>query len=196
MKRHFEKLTDRAGRAIAHWWLMLVAGIFGIVAGICVFAFPLESYVVISVLFGVLMLVTGGAQLIIASTSGNYLMMKGYIIVGGVIDLLLGLFLCFYPGVTLVLLPIMMGLWLMYHSFMLIAFGGDLDTFRIPGSTWTILGGILLLLLSIFVLVNPFSAGIATVVVVAGVGLVLIGVLFCAIAIKLRDLHKYLATER
>lgn len=190
MKRHFENLTKRAGRAIQHWWLLAVAGILSIAAGIAVFVFPLEGYVVLSILFGVLMLVVGAAQLIIAATSGNYLMMKGYVIVGGILDLLLGIFLCVYPGITLVLLPIMLGIWMMYHSFMIISFGGDLDTFKVQGSGWVICGGVLLLLLSIAVLLNPFRAGIATVVLIAGVGLMVFGILLCAMSSKLKDINK------
>ena len=104
MKRHFENLIARAARAVRHWWLLMLAGILAIVAGICVFAFPIESYVTLSILFGVLMLLTGAIQLIVASTSGNYLMMRGYIIVGGVLDVILGVFLCVYPGISLFLL--------------------------------------------------------------------------------------------
>lgn len=190
MKRHFENLAAKASRAIKHWWLMLVAGILCIAAGICIFVFPVESYVTLSIMFGVLMLLVGAGQLVIASTSGNYLMMKGYFIVGGILDLILGIFLCVYPGVTLVVLPFMMGLWLMYHSFMLISFGGDMDTFKISGSGSMVILGILILVLSIFVLLNPFSAGVVTVLVVAGVGLILLGITFCMVASKLKELKK------
>jgi uncharacterized membrane protein HdeD (DUF308 family) len=195
MKRHFENLVAKASRAVKHWWLMLIAGILCIAAGICVFVFPVESYVVLSILFGIVMLLTGVGQLIIASTSGNYLMMRGYFIVGGIMDLILGIFLCVYPGVTLVVLPFMMGLWLMYHSFVLIAFGGDIDTFKVSGSASMIILGILVLILSIFVLLNPFSAGVVTVLVVAGAGLLLLGITFCVLAAKLRDLKIDLAVE-
>ena len=190
MKRHFENLAARAARAIRHWWLLMLAGLLAIAAGICVFVFPVESYVTLSILFGILMLITGAVQLIIASTSGNYLMMRGYIIVGGVLDVLLGIFLCVYPGISLFLLPIMMGFWLMYHSFMIIALGGDMSTFKISGNGMMILGGILLLLLSIFVLVDPFSVGVVTVLTVAGVGLILLGVLMCAISVVLKEIGK------
>ena len=195
MKRHFENLVAKAARAVKHWWLMLIAGILCIAAGICVFVFPVESYLALSILFGIVMLLTGVGQLIIASTSGNYLMMKGYFIVGGILDLILGIFLCVYPGVTLVVLPFMMGLWLMYHGFILISFGGDMDTFKVSGSASMIILGILILVLSIFVLLNPFSAGVVTVLVVAGVGLILLGVTFCILAAKLRDLKKDFAVE-
>ncbi len=195
MKRRFENLTRRAGRAVQHWWLMTIAGLLAIAAGIAVFAFPLESYVTISILFGVLMLLTGAAKLIASSTSANFFMMRGYVIVGGLVDLLLGLFLCIYPGVTLVLLPVMMGLWMMYNSFMMIALAGDFETFGIPGAGWIIGGSAVLLILSLLVLVNPFSAGIATVVVLAGVGLLVFGLLLCALSFKLKDVHQYFGLE-
>jgi uncharacterized membrane protein HdeD (DUF308 family) len=194
MKRHFENLAERAARAVKHWWLMMVAGILCIIAGICVFVFPLESYVTLSVLFGVLMLLTGAAQLIIASSSGNYLTMKGYFIVGGVLDVILGIFLCVYPGVSLVALPIMMGLWLMYNSFVIIAFGGDMDTFKLSGGGMLIVLGILLLVLSLFVLLNPLSVGVTTVLIVAGAGLILFGLTLFTISLKIRDLDKLVKT--
>lgn len=195
MKRHFENLTDKAGRAVQHWWLLMLAGIFSIALGIAVFVFPLQSYVVLSIIAGVLMLFVGAAQLVIASTSGNYLAMRGYMLVGGVIDLILGLLLCVYPGVTMALLPVMLGIWMMYHAFMMIAFGGDLETFRVKGSGWTVFGGILLLIFSFIVLVNPFSAGIATVVVLAGVGLLVFGLLLCWAAKIFKDIDKNFEKE-
>ena len=190
MKRHFENLTERAGRAVQHWWLMMLAGVLCIALGIAVFVFPLQSYVTLSILAGILMLLVGAAQLIIASTSGNYLAMRGYMLVGGLIDLILGLLLCIYPGVTMALLPIMLGIWMMYHSFMIIAFGGDMETFRVKGSGWTIIGGVLLLALSFVVLVNPFSAGVAAVVVLSGIGLIVFGFLLCWVAGVFRNIDK------
>lgn len=193
MKRHFDNLTSRVARAVKHWWLMLIAGLLCLVMGVVVFVFPLESYMTLAILFGVLMLAVGALQLFVASTSGNYLTMRGYFVVGGVLDLILGIFLCLYPSVTLVALPLMMGVWMMYNSFVIIAFGGDMETFRLGGSGLVIVGGVLLLLLSILVLLNPFSAGIATVIVLAGVGLLVLGCLLCALSLKLKNIHIELA---
>lgn len=189
MKRHFENISKKIGRAIRHWWLMLVVGILAVIAGILVFVFPLETYVTLSLAFGILMLLVGAAQLIVSASSDNYLMMRGYFIVGGVLDVLLGLFLCLYPGITIFLLPILLGIWLLYHSFMMIAFGGDLGTFGLGGQGETIAGGILLLLLSILILMNPFSAGVAAVVVLTGVGLVIFGITLFMLSLRLRKLH-------
>ena len=191
MKHRFDNITKRASRAIRHWWIFAIAGVLGIILGIAVFFFPLQSYVVLSILFGVLMLVVGSAKLIAASTSDNFFMMKSYVIIGGVLDVVLGIFLCVYPEITLVLLPIMMGFWMLYNSFILIGLAGELDTFGIRGTGWLTGGGILLLALSIIVLVNPFGAGIATVVVLAGIGLIVFGILLCVLAKTLKGVHTH-----
>jgi uncharacterized membrane protein HdeD (DUF308 family) len=190
MKQHVENISKKIGRAIRHWWLMLVVGILSVIAGILVFVFPLETYVTLSILFGVLMILVGASQLILSSSSNNYLMMRGYFIVGGVLDVLLGLFLCLYPGITIFLLPILLGIWMLYHSFMIIAFGGDLDTFDAGGHGFVVGCGILLLILAILILMNPFSAGIAAVVVLTGVGLVVFGLILVVLSVRLRNLHK------
>ena len=191
MKHRFDNITRKASRAIRHWWLFAIAGVLGIILGIVVFFFPLQSYMVLSILFGVLMLAVGAAKLIAASTSENFFMMKSYVVIGGVLDVILGIFLCVYPEITLVLLPIMMGFWMLYNSFILIGLAGELDTFGVRDTGWLTGGGILLLALSIIVLVNPFGAGIATVVVLAGIGLIVFGILLCILAKTLKGVHTH-----
>ena len=190
MRNHFDNLTVKASRAVRHWWLYMLCGILCVAAGIAVFIFPMESYMTMGLLFGILMLLVGTTQLVVASSSGNYLTMRGYVIVGGILDVILGVFLCVNPYISMVLMPVLLGIWMLYHSFIIMAFGGDLETFRIDGSGWTVAGGALLMLLSIFVLVNPMSAGVATVVVHAGVGLILFGMLLCALSFKLKNIHR------
>ena len=189
MRRHFENLTMKAARAIRHWWLYLVCGILCFAAGIAVFAFPMDSYMTLGIIFGVLMLFVGAVQLIVGASSGNYFAMRGYLMVGGLLDIILGIFLCANPGVTLVLMPILLGIWMLYNSFIIMAFGGDMGTFKVSGGGWVTAGGILLMLLSIFVLVNPLSAGVATVVIMTGIGLMVFGLLLCVLAVRMRDIH-------
>ena len=195
MKRHFENLTSKVARTVKHWWLMLIAGLLCLVMGIVVFVFPLQSYVALAILFGVLMLSVGAIKLIMASISANYLMTRGYFVVGGVLDLILGIFLCIYPGVTLVALPIMLGVWMMYNSFIIISFGGDMETFRLGGSGLVIVGGVILLLLSAIVLLNPFSAGMATVIILAGIGLLVLGCLLSMLSLKLKHIDREIEME-
>ena len=195
MKTVLEEITEKSSRVVRHWWLMLIAGILSVGAGILVFCRPLDSYLTLSLIFGVLMLVTGLAELVTSLTSRNYFMTRGYNVVGGVLDLVLGLFLCLKPQITMVMLPVFLGIWMMFHSFMVIGFGGDMNGLRVKGSGWIIAEGIVLLLLSLLIMMNPFSFGIASVVVLTGVGLILFGAMLVFGSLKLRHIHRWFTSD-
>lgn len=195
MKRHFEKLTVKAAREIRHWWLYMLCGILCVAAGITVFAFPVGSYMTLGLIFGFLMLIVGVLQLIVAASSGNFFAMRGYLIVGGILDIILGLFLCINPSVTMLLMPILLGIWMLYHSFIIMALGGDMATFNVSGSGWVVAGGVLLMLFSIFILVNPMSAGVTVIVVLTGLGLIIFGILLCALSVTLRHIHRQFSPD-
>ncbi len=189
MGNFISKLSDRAARAIRCWWMFLLCGLLCIAAGIAVFRNPLESYMTLSLLFGIVMLVTGIVELAVAFSSRNYFMMRGYNIVGGILDIIVGILLSAMPSVTAALLPVFLGIWIMYHSFMIIGLAGDLSSFNVPGAGWGIAGGILLLILSALIIFKPFF-GAAVVVILMGVALVVIGAIMIAGSLRLRKLHK------
>lgn len=186
----YNDIMARAGKVVRRWWLIMVLGILILGAGIVVFCYPAESYVALSMLFGVLLLLSGVSELVVSLGSRNYFMMRGYSMVGAVLDILLGVFLCCYPQVTLVVLPIVLGIWLLYHSFMIIGFGGDLSSFRLPGSGWTIFGGVMMLVLGLLMVIMPLTVGVAAIAAVTGVAFVVTGVLVIALSLKLRNLHE------
>lgn len=191
MEYYVERLAGKAGNVVRHWWVLLIAGLLLVTAGIVVFCKPAESYLTLSVMFGIMMLVTGIAELVVAVTSRNFFAMRGYSVAGGIIDVLIGIFLCFYPGVTIVVLPIILGAYMLYHSFMIIGFGSDLRAFKVSGSGYMIAGGVLLLVLSTLILVNPFRFGTSAVVVLTGVALLVMGFAVIAKSLRMRDIHKF-----
>ncbi|MBU3855227.1 MAG: DUF308 domain-containing protein [Candidatus Phocaeicola excrementipullorum] len=144
----------------------------------------------LSVIFGVLMLVSGISELVVSLGSRNFFMMRGYSVVGAVLDLLLGIFLCCFPGVTLVVLPVVLGIWLLYHSFMIIGFGGDLSTFRLGGSGWVIAGGALLMVFSLLMLIMPLTVGVAAITLVTGLAFLFAGALIVALSLQLKRMHE------
>ena len=185
------QLTAKAAKTVKNWWMILVAGVLSIGAGIAVFCFPADSYLALSIMFGVIMLVTGVTELVVAVSSRNWFMMRGYNIVGGILDIIVGIMLCAWPQVTMAVLPIFLGIWLIYHSFMIIGLAGDMSAFRVSGSGWLIFGGILMLILSILIVLNPFSLGVSVIVALLGVGLIVFGAVLIGASIRLSKVHKY-----
>lgn len=195
MNTYVENLVNRASRIVKNWWLFLLAGILCAVAGVLFFVYPLESYMTLSYILGVLMLAVGVSEIISSITNRSLFMRRGYMIVGGILDIILGIFMCVYPGVTALMLPLMLGLWTLYHSIMIISFGSDLNAFRVSGSGWMIAGGLLLAILSVVVLIKPFGIGVAAVVILCGVGLVTLGAMLTGMAFRLRNIHRQFSVD-
>ncbi len=189
MGNFISRLADSATRTVKNWWLYLVGGILCVAAGIAVFSNPVESYATLTMLFGVVMLVVGIAELVTALTSHNFFMTRSYNIWGGLLDILVGILLCANPAFTAVALPVLLGIWLLYHSFMIIGLAGDLRYFGVPRSAWGTIGGILLLILSFLIIFRPFSFGMKMITILLGIAFVVAGVIMIAGSVKLRRLH-------
>ena len=99
MESLFNRMAEKASKTVRHWWLYMLTGILSIIAGIIVFCNPIESYLTLSIMFGILMLISGIAELVVSATSRNYFTTRGYSIVNGILNLILGIFLCCYPRV-------------------------------------------------------------------------------------------------
>ena len=52
MENSFAALIENSKQAVKYWWLLLLTGIALLVIGIVVFAFPAQSYIGMSLMFG------------------------------------------------------------------------------------------------------------------------------------------------
>lgn len=194
MNNIFSQLAGKASRVIKHWWLYLVCGILSVAAGIVLIFNPLESYVTLSVFFGVMVLASGIFSMCVAVGSRNLFMMRGYNIFGALVDILFGLLLCAFPSVVMVALPILLGFWLMYHSFMLMGLAGDIRAFGAKGSVWVAIGGLLMLVLSLFCIFNNFGGRMLVVTLVA-IALMPFGCVLIGSAIELKRVNSYIEDD-
>ena len=186
----FSGVVDRASKSVKNWWVLLIAGILLIAAGIVVFCYPSVSIKVLSILFGVVILASGVAQLALAISTGNYFLTRGYVVAGGILNVFLGIILLANPEWTIMIMPILLGLWMLYESFMIMGAGSDMSMFRISGSGWTIALGVILLVLSIMTLIWYNSVGAAMVVVLTGIAFIIDGTFAIYASICLKDVNK------
>jgi uncharacterized membrane protein HdeD (DUF308 family) len=94
------RIGERAERVGRYWWLLLVSGIAWIVVAAIVFRFDYTSVVAVAVLFGVLAITIGTAELGLAMISrGWWRLLHGLL---GVIFVSTGIVAFFTPGDTFV----------------------------------------------------------------------------------------------
>ncbi|MEZ3441844.1 HdeD family acid-resistance protein [Alistipes sp. UBA6068] len=186
-------LIERSKQAVRYWWLMLLIGIALFVLGILVFIYPAQSYVSMAVLFGWVILAAGILEVVLSASSDHFVTGRGWMLAGGVIQIILGLILVFNVALSAVTLPIVLGFWLLFRGFSTIGLGGDMRAMGISGAGWTIVGGVLLLLCALWMLFQPLVFGTAFVVVWLGVALLFAGVSAMALSFQLRTAHRCLA---
>lgn len=192
MKKTFDTLVENSKEAVRHWWLLLITGIALIAVGVVVFAFPEQSYMGMALMFGWLILLSGILQIALASMSKHFVTGRGWMLAGGIIEVVLGLILIFNISLSAASLPIFLGFWLMFRGFSAIGLGGDLSAMGVPGSGWTVASGVLLLLCSLWILFQPLVFGTTAVIIWVGISLLFAGIAACSLAIQLRQAHKSL----
>jgi uncharacterized membrane protein HdeD (DUF308 family) len=155
------------------WQGLLVTGVAAIVLGALVLAWPGKSLVVVSVMFGVYLLVSGAFQIFSAfgaQTSGGY---RALAFISGALSVVLGLF-CFRSALeSIFLLAIWIGVgWLFRGISLITASASDPE---MPARGWQGFVGVISAMAGVVLMVAPFGTlGVLT--LVAGIWLVVVGV--------------------
>ena len=171
-----------------YWWLLLVTGIMLAGLGVWVFATPVAAYLSLSIFFAVGMVLTGIFEVLFALSNSRFISGWGWILVGGLVDLIMGIYLLYFPMLSLIVMPILMGLWMLFRGFM--AIGSSIE-FRNSASQvwrWLLVAGVLIIIFALLILGDPLF-GVINIVIWTGLSLIAAGISRILIAIKLRSIR-------
>ncbi|TAK69000.1 MAG: HdeD family acid-resistance protein [Actinomycetota bacterium] len=173
-----------------HWGLVLLLGLATAVLGIICVVWPSSTLLVIAILFGAWLLVSGVFQLVASFDSALETGARVLLAIIGVLSIVLGI-MCFRSLVTSVeILAIFIGIgWLLRGIMQLVAGIGSPGA---PGRGWMIFGGILLAIGGVVILVWP-GLSLATLVWVGGIWLIVLGVFEIISSFFVRKAAKELA---
>lgn len=182
------EIIKKAKNFTKHWYLSLILGILFICTGIWVLRTPLESYLTLSILFSVTIFISGISEIIFSVANRKEMDNWGWGIVGGIIDLLLGIWLISSPLLSITILPLFVGFMLMFRSMIAMGIAFDLKEFPDSGWGWLLTLGVLGLLFSFILIWNPTFAGL-TIVILTGCAFITIGIFRIILSFKLKHLH-------
>jgi uncharacterized membrane protein HdeD (DUF308 family) len=172
------------------WKSTLLSGILAVILGILVLAWPGITILVAAICFGAYLLITGIAQVVFAfslhvSAGGRVLLF-----ISGAAALILAV-LCFRSlQESILLLAIWIGVGFIFRG-VATAVSAISDP-TLPGRGWEIFIGVISLVAGVVMLASPFES-IATLTVVVGIWLIVIGVFEAASAFGIRKAGKDLA---
>ncbi|MBO5732984.1 MAG: DUF308 domain-containing protein [Alistipes sp.] len=182
--------NERYEHLIGHWWLSLIVGLMAIALGFIVLVNPVASYLSIAIWLGIMVFVSGIVGLWQSFTSNNHFVHRGWVIVASIADIFIGIALMLNILLSASLLPVLLGVWMLYRGMTMFMQGVDLRNYRVSDAGWVIFGATLLIAISIAILLLPVSIGAAAVVSVVSVGFILYGLTMLSLSFKLREVHR------
>ena len=176
-------LIEQVGR---HWGWVLAYGILTLLAGVAVLAWPSETLLVIAVLFGVQLIISGifrfvGALASDDLTGGTRVMLA----LLGVLSIIIGLWAVRHAVLTLVALIVFLGIFWVING--LIEIFAALSHRDMPDRGWSVLMGVLSAIAGIIVLAYP-DLTLVGLAVILGIWLLVFGILEIIAAFRLRKL--------
>lgn len=166
----------------------MVLGIILLVIGLLVFIFPGISYFTMSVLFGIVIILSGIIN--IAMSGSKSVTGRGWLLASGIIELIIGVILAIWPTIAAASLPYFLGFWLLFKGFTLIGVGSDMSAVKGSGWGWTIAWAVLVILCSFIILMYPILIGIEAVIIWIGISLLIGGLTLISYSSQLKKVVK------
>ncbi|RIV25262.1 HdeD family acid-resistance protein [Fibrisoma montanum] len=178
-------------RVIRNWWLLLLTGLLLLALGIWIIASPEDSYRSLSILFSVSLTITGLTEVAAAVSHRQSIDGWGWTLAGGLIDLALGLYFLANLDVTMTVLPILLGIWLLFRGVLAIGTSMNLRAYGAPNWGLSLALGIGIIVFAFLIVNNP-SFGALNIVVWTGLSLILAGIFRIILSLRLRKLKERL----
>jgi uncharacterized membrane protein HdeD (DUF308 family) len=169
------------------WTVDIVFGVLNVILGVVMLVWPGPSIIVAAVLFGVYLALSGVAEFIAAvSLPAASAAARVLLLVSSAASVILAVlaFRHFEEGYGIVLLAIWIAVGFVFRGVS--AAAAAISDHAFPGRGWAIFFGIVSVIAGIVVLAYPFDS-IVVLILVAGVWLIIIGVLEIVAGIGLRS---------
>lgn len=172
---------------IKQWYISLLLGFLYIGLGIWMLRTPLARYVLLSIIFGASILCLGLFWTALSISSKRIFSNWNWLFTVGLVELIIGIVLILFPSISPTILPLYIGLWLIFGG--IIAIGNSLQFKSLGGSgwIWLLVFGLFTALFSILLLVNSRFADI---IFMTAIILITFGFLRVMFAFSLKKISK------
>ncbi|MGY4925246.1 HdeD family acid-resistance protein [Streptomyces sp. 900105755] len=171
----------------AAWQIVLLTGIASLILGVLVLVWPGASLLAAGVLFGIYLLIAGVFQLVAAFGTHRATSLRVLAFSSGALMIVLGLFCFRGPLESILLLALWIGIgWLIRGITQIMAAVSDS---RVPARGWQVFLGIVTFIAGIVLIISPFKS-VAVLTLVAGIWLVVVGVVEIVTAFGIRGRAK------
>ena len=163
----------------------MLSGLMLVAVGILVFASPATAYISLSILFGASILSIGFFETVFAISARKSLEGWGWTLASGLLDIVIGAYLLAYPGVTMAILPFVLGFWLLFRGFSAIGFSFEIKSYGDLNWGWFLLFAIGIVFFAFMILAVP-AFGIANIIAWTGLSFIFAGAFRIILAFRIK----------
>jgi uncharacterized membrane protein HdeD (DUF308 family) len=166
------------------WIFAIIRGVLGIIFGLIALFAPIATAVVLAIVIGVWAIVDGVFDIVeaIRHRGSSSMALR---IVWGVVSILFGILVLVWPGMSLGILVIFVGIWAIIIGVLQIMTSVRHRAVPNSGWVWGIIGGALAILFGILVLVRP-GAGLVGIIWIIGIWAIVWGITLIVLGVQLR----------
>lgn len=176
---------------IKHWWLSLLTGGISIAIGFIVLVNPATSYYTFALWLGIAIFLSGVMGLMQSLTSHNYFVRRGWLILADVMDIIIGIILMFNTLLSELILPILLGAWVLYRGATMLAQGFDMRNYGTGEAGWVLFYAAVIMAIGVAILWLPTILGAKTVVLFVAIAFITYGISMMSVAFRLWDIHRH-----
>ncbi len=166
-----------------NWWAVALRGVFGVLFGLAAFFLPLTTISSLVLVFAVYMLVDGVFAIVAGVRAAAHHERWGLLILEGIVDLAAGAAALLLPGLTVLVVVTLLGVWAVVTGALLLG-----AAFRLHGGhgRWLLaLLGLVSLVWGVLLWLSPIAGALVLTYWLGGYALVF-GVLMLVFALRLR----------
>jgi uncharacterized membrane protein HdeD (DUF308 family) len=167
------------------WPIAAVRGVFAVLFGLFALIWPGATVLVLAILYGVYAIVDGIGGLMQAFRPGDAAHRAAYGILGA-LGIIAGILVLIWPGITVLVLALLVGLWAIVTGVAEIAAAIRLRK-QIRGEAFLIAAGALSVIAGVLIVINPI-AGAYGVALLVGIYALLYGIVLLVLAFRLRKI--------
>lgn len=150
----------------------IIVSILMIFLSIFLIAKPLESLEVFTVIFSIIILITGIGYMISYFTISKFSRLFSFDLLMGLITIISGIMLMIYRSDIISIFPIILGIWIIVSNLFKLQLSINLSLVLENNCALLILLSILMIVIGVLLIINPFASFI-TITVMAGVFLLI-----------------------
>lgn len=188
MERNIKKNTQLNRR-------ILIIGILLVIIGFLTLWRPFQSYLFISLSFSVLIIVSGILEILFIVQNQKIMKMWLTMLVGGIIDVAMGIYLLLSPLIMMIILTPLISIWVFYKGFTVLRFALLLRVYAYQRWWLQLAMGIAIILISLMIVVSATvdflqTIGFLNTIAWTGLGILLIGVSAISLSFVYRNTGK------